>query len=219
MASRRKDDYTLIGYSGLISGTVGVIAPFPFNMIRCLQQTGVQTSPSIQHIFGRILATQGVAGGLYRGLSTALLLYAPATAVYYGTFFKSSEVLFDMLGQEQASAFVAGLSANVTGTLLWTPMDNIVQRTWITQEKALVVAKRIVRQQGPQGLWRAYPATLGVWSPLSGVFFLSYETLMATVEASPVLAQHENVATIIAAAASSTVAVFGTNPLDVWRTR
>jgi len=220
MASRHKNDYALIAKSGLVSGVIGTTVPFPFNLVRCLQQTQPSVSRSVFQAMKDVVSVRGVPG-LYRSIGAAWALYTPATAVFYATYFKGNEVIFKMTGNEHVSTFAAGIVANISANVLWTPMDNIIQRVWIAegQATALTAIKHIYQRHGLGGFWRAYATSLAVWSPLSGIFFVLYESLMLRVEKSKIFEGNSHVGVLGASAISAAIAVMCTNPIDVCRTR
>ena len=177
-----RGDHVKVALSGCVSGAVGVMVPYPFNMVRCLQQTQKQMPRSVLAAIREVAGTQaGVFRGLYRGIGSALMLYTPATSVFYLTYFRSNEAYLHLTGNEHTSSFLAGMTANVSASVLWTPMDNIVQRVWIHRQTATTVVRDLYKTSGLGGFWRAYTATLGVWTPLCGAFFMTYNALVTQV--------------------------------------
>ena len=219
MSSRKKQNFPLVAGSGLVSGVVGVTVPYPFNVVRCLQQTAHASSTSVVKSLLHVVRHQGVFTGLFRGYFSAVGLYGPATSLFYLTYIKSSEVFYRATKNDTLSNFSAGLAANVAASVLWTPMDNIVQRMWVSQRSASEVAGDIYARGGLPGFWRAYTSTLGVWSPLVAVFFATYEFAIQEMNNSAVFSRYPGLTTIAAGATSASVAVFCTNPLDVIRVR
>ena len=218
MSSGNKTAQWKVAGSGLMSGIVGLSVPYPFNVVRCLQQTQPETSPSVVKAMRHVARSQGVRG-LYRGIGTALCLYGPATSLFYLSYINSHDALMRWTGNEATSSFFAGMTANVFGTLLWTPMDNIIQRSWVSQKRPVTVIRDIYNRAGLGGFWRAYFATLGVWTPLCGVFFMAYEEILKLLGGFKFFEDNEHVGVFGASAAAASFAVLCTNPIDVCRTR
>ena len=201
---------------------MGLAFTFPFNHVRCLQQTQNTTSSSIFRTMRDVVASnKGIRGGLYRGLGTALTFAAPSVSLLYVAYFKSNDFFFRLSDNEHASTFAAGLTSNIFSALLWTPMENIVQRMWVKgkQASASTVARGIRERYGPLGFWRAYGSTLAVWSPLSASFFMMYEAIMLRVEQNSFFKHHERLGVAVASSTAASIAVVATNPMDIMRTR
>jgi hypothetical protein len=215
----RKGDFPRVFASGLMSGTVGVTVSYPFNMIRCMQQVGhLPARGTLGSAMRYVMGTAGVRG-LYRGFHASYALYTPATGVFYSAYFLFSQRLGDWSGNPAAATFAAGMLANAAAGLLWTPMDNIVQRVWLSQRTPSAVVRDLHSSGGLPAFWRAYATTLCVWAPLSGIFFLVYEAAMRYMSALPILRDLPELAVLPASAGAGALAVMATNPADVVRTR
>lgn len=165
-----------VAAAGFFSGVLGCTVTFAFQHVRTLQVTGMTSQRRVWLAAREVLAAGGGRGvaPLFRGFGVALLLYSPAQTLFYG----SQTLLCDRAGCHEA---VAGFLAMCVGTSLWTPMDNINQRTWIARPRtsAPAVVRDIWKTSGVSGFYRGLWLTLGVWAPLAAVFFFSYEQLDA----------------------------------------
>lgn len=210
--------------ASLASGLVGLTVAYPFNVIRTLQQSGAVSSTSI-------LATGKAKGlrNLFRGFSASVLLYCPATSVYYSSYYMLSQADgVEKIAQDEALRdAMCGFAGMCFGTIIWTPMDNIVQRVWVSANSPRQVCRQIMstRPEGNsipgRGFYRGFLATLSVWAPLSGVFFAVYESLQRKASAYPSMCpggEPSNATVAACSVGGATVAVVLTNPLDVVRT-
>ena len=77
--------------------------------------------------FRRTIAAEGPLA-VYKGLGVVLLGAAPAQALYFGGM-KGTQTMF---GADSATGnFVAGLAAQLTGSLTWVPMEVIKEKMMI----------------------------------------------------------------------------------------
>jgi hypothetical protein len=125
----KKVDASLV-QSALVASIIGVTVPYPFNIIRTLQQTGVNKDARIGTIAREIIRTKGVRA-LYHGYSASVCLYCPGQAIYYSSYYYLNQEFekSSFLGLGELSRdFTAGFLGMAAGTVLWCPMDNIVMR-------------------------------------------------------------------------------------------
>ena len=113
--------------SALASSLVGLTVPYPFNVVRTLQQTGhKQGDPSIGTVARTIVRSGGLTA-LYRGYPASVCLYCPGQAIYYATYYALAPELERRQCGELTSDFAAGFAGMAVGTLLWCPVSGEMQ--------------------------------------------------------------------------------------------
>lgn len=153
---------------------------------------------------------------------------APAHALYFMGYEAAKEVLkyADSWMSPHVVHFIAGIAADVGGSVVWVPMDVVKQRLQ-AQDAANVsehryrhsfqAATSIVRNEGVMGLYRGFAAGLATYGPFCGIYFVLYE------EGKKHLARWQGRSTLEAQLAcglvGGAIAAAVTNPLDVIKTR
>jgi hypothetical protein len=124
--------------------------------------------------------------------------------------------------------FVAGLFAEVCGSLIWTPMDIIKQRQ---QMRALsdraaystvpAAVRTIFREHGLRGFFTGIGAALATYGPFVGLYFVVYERWkrMAARALSESEEQLPFGVHLSGGAVAGGISAYVTTPLDVIKTR
>lgn len=128
--------------------------------------------------------------GLYQGVSFALLIQVPALAFFLSTYDATKHTLAHVahalhlpcLHLHHAETHLAsGAMAKVAGTILWAPqqlLQGLHQgKGQLSIGDAVLLAKKVCREQGVRALWTGYQKSLIVLLPYTAVYFAAYEKL------------------------------------------
>jgi hypothetical protein len=152
--------------------------------IQQMDQSKLVANPKehrIRYMARDLISTSGRGwAGLYRGYSVSALLYSKATIVHYSMYYYFEKKLEPHIPNEEVLDFTAGFAGMLCGLWIWTPMDNIVQRCWVTGTPPTAIIRTIAAESGLQGFVRGYPVAAMVWAPLSATFFCAFGFLTRT---------------------------------------
>jgi hypothetical protein len=155
--------------------------------------------PSTWQTMKSIVKHEGIAK-LYSGFTT-IAMAAPARALYFAGYEFSKLEGGKLLNNPNHPLvhFCAGPIAQLSGSILWVPMDVVKERMQIQKSAAkaapsgaansvgaagvhntaytgsLNAAQTILRTEGIRGLYRGYIAHQLVWGPFNSVYFMVYE--------------------------------------------
>lgn len=158
-------------------------------------------APSTFNVLASIVREEGWRR-MYAGFGTVTVA-APARAMYFLGYELSKRQGDRILGAgHPATAFLSGPIAQLSGSLLWVPMDVVKERLQIQRNPILSgatsstlsapqssahgatqfrgsmhAATTILRDEGIRGLYRGYWAHQCVWGPFNAVYFTGYEFL------------------------------------------
>ncbi|KAH8591581.1 mitochondrial carrier domain-containing protein [Bisporella sp. PMI_857] len=115
----------------------------------------------------------------YRGIGASILITTPATTVYYCAYRASKDAFIKRLGDNTYSYILAGITAELASSLLWTPLEVIKARLQISrssQEGRLLYQLRdISNKEGIRGFYRGYGMGLAIYIPFNSIFWAVYE--------------------------------------------
>lgn len=183
--------------SQLIAGaSAGLIADVFMHPVNTLQ-TNLQSNLSVPR-----------PSVLYRGFGIVALFSAPSHALYFS--------IYDNL--RETSPGLAGLAAELSGTVLLTPSEVLKKRAQVGAAGYAAPLPEVLRgvakdvRATPLGtvrdLYAGAVLSSAVWLPFSAIYFDSYERL-----------KRVGVPTWLSATAGGGVAALATAPLDVVLTR
>jgi len=216
--------------SGALAGLVAEVCTHPIDTVRArLQhQRGVGQYKGLINTFGRVLQAEGVRG-VFGGLPPVLLFTIPAHALYFFGYETSKRMFEPDKSVEEKSTwvhFVSGLWAEFAGAILWTPQDVVKQRLQVLppsqREPTLVVMRKIVQAEGPQGLWKGFGAGLLTYGPFVGTYFVCYEQFKVLSKKWTGAKSEKELAFpyfLASGAAGGAIGAAVTCPLDVVKTR
>ena len=194
--------------SSLIAGaSAGIISDgvtYPISTAKSRLQVAkvVGTKPpSTSTVLMNIVRTEGWMK-LYSGFGTVAVA-APARALYFLGYELSRRQGDKLFGPNHpATSFLSGPIAQLSGSLLWVPMDVVKERLQIQRSPlpanasaeaiaaaaasthgntrftgSLNAATTILRDEGIRGWYRGYWAHQCVWGPFNAVYFTGYEFL------------------------------------------
>ncbi|EER17524.1 mitoferrin-1, putative [Perkinsus marinus ATCC 50983] len=172
-----------------------------------------------------ILKHEG-ARGFYKGLSVVMLTSCPAFGIYYSAYEFSKSKLRPATGwSSDAIHLASGAIANVFGMVIWTPQEVIKSQTQV-QVKTAVSPRHIVidiyREYGIRGFYRGVVIGSLTWTPLSAIWFMTYERLKPLNFGRDELARDGSVSAAWLALSgfiAGVVACTTTSPIDVVKTQ
>ena len=159
---------------------------------------------------------------------------APGQALYFAGYEAARAI-----GDKSALAnFLAGGCAQLAGSLAWVPMDVIKERLQIegkiqTNESyggSYNATKRIIKNEGLIGLYRAFWIHQATWVPFNGIYFTVYEFAKKEIntrygysssnsDSSSSSAKEQLMLNVPCSLFASAVASIATSPLDLVKTR
>merc|ERR1711971_171687 len=152
----------------------------------------------------------------------------PAQGLYFGAYELIKSSLGD--GRSATGNFVAGVCAQLCGSVVWVPMDVVKERLQLGYQVqarehhpgAIALFKSIVRNEGLRGLYRAFPIHQLTWAPFNGCYFMLYERLKGLCIDAGYEDGYDNLeptAQLCCGAAAGIVSSIITNPCGVIKTR
>ena len=145
----------------------------------------------IDTLKARLQAAQGSmpsgAGGLYRGLTAALIGGVPATCLYLTSYELSKKTLSStpvIQDSPFAVYFVSGILAEGVSCSVFVPTDVIKERLQVQgsaspykYKGSFDALRQIMSQEGLRGLYKGYGASILSFGPFSALYFVFYEGL------------------------------------------
>ncbi|KAF4668294.1 hypothetical protein FOZ61_006696 [Perkinsus olseni] len=172
-----------------------------------------------------ILKKEGIRG-YYKGLSVVMLTSCPAFGVYYLTYEASKSKLGSTTGwSPDAIHLLSGAVANVFGMVIWTPQEVIKSQTQVQIGASMsprAVIRDIYRENGIRGFYRGAVIGSLTWTPLSAIWFMSYERLRLLSCCREELAKEGSCSAGRLAASgfiAGVIACIATSPIDVVKTQ
>eukprot|EP00405_Crypthecodinium_cohnii_P011732 CAMPEP_0206427480 /NCGR_PEP_ID=MMETSP0324_2-20121206/5063_1 /ASSEMBLY_ACC=CAM_ASM_000836 /TAXON_ID=2866 /ORGANISM="Crypthecodinium cohnii, Strain Seligo" /LENGTH=678 /DNA_ID=CAMNT_0053892763 /DNA_START=650 /DNA_END=2686 /DNA_ORIENTATION=+ len=135
------------------------------------------------------------------------------------------------LEQEQASklsaldVLVVGAMAGAFSKTITAPLDRVRIMFQVNSTRAFSfkgaaeTAAQIIRESGPQGLWKGNTATLWRVVPFSGIQFFVWDIAHSHLKAHPSFEGRGPIASLLAGASAGVTATVCTYPLDLLRAR
>ncbi|KAH8835730.1 mitochondrial carrier [Flagelloscypha sp. PMI_526] len=193
MTSQSNDNHIrLVGsVAGIGSGLTKVAVGHGFDTIKVRMQTSSGSTQSALSVTRSIIRNEGVLA-LYKGVSSPAVGWTAIDSLLLGAlhnyrlFLQRVTITTEINpenGLRRLSLFghgVAGLFAGCTSSLLATPMELLKVNLQIQQQASVAdrqfkgpidVARRIVRTEGPLGLWRGFTGSLAQRCAFFWMFF------------------------------------------------
>lgn len=173
--------------AGSFAGLVSDGCVHPIDTIRTRLQTQSALNKSYRgtfHVIQDIMKNEGIRA-FYKGFGVVALGTFPA----HGLYFLAYESTKKLIGKENEFVWlVAGLTADVSGALIWTPMDIIKQRMQLqkyntnqtdgaNKPNSLSIVKEIIKTNGFKGMFRGMGAGIATFAPFVMIYFSLYERL------------------------------------------
>lgn len=128
-------------------------------------------------------------------------------------------------GLSALEILVCGSIAGAFSKTMVAPVDRVRILFQVSDKRAFSlrsafdVARQIVQESGPQGLWRGNVATLWRVVPFSGIQFLVWDAAHTHLKAHRAFANNAQLAALLAGASAGVSATIATYPLDLLRAR
>lgn len=159
-------------------------------------------------------------------------MQAPAVATYLSTYDEAKERISQSTSLSPASPAVhlmSGLVAETVSAVFWVPMEVIKQRAQVragamSAASSTMIARDLLKNEGPRALFKGYGLTLGVFGPYAMIYFAAYERFKLIASQS-IQGDSESTdqlpmsAVAVCASAAGALAGACTTPLDVIKTR
>ena len=164
-------------FAGGISGTIGLMATQPFDVIKVRQQVG---GGSILHNARDLISKQGVSS-LWKGLLMPCSTNGLQCALLFLAYEKTLDG-FELSRNAPINHFFAGCTAGVAAVFLICPSELIKCIAQVDNRPAsfktdILITKKILQTDGPRGLFRGLPITMIRDVPSFGLYFYVYEML------------------------------------------
>nr|XP_016437151.1 PREDICTED: solute carrier family 25 member 44-like [Nicotiana tabacum] len=177
-----KSKFFFLG-AALFSGVSAAL--YPVVVLKTRQQVAQAHLSCFKTAFS-VVKYEGIRG-LYRGFGTSLMGTIPARALYMAAL----EVTKSNVGaatvrlgvpEPTATALAsaaAGLSAAVAAQLVWTPVDVVSQRLMVQGGSCkylngIDAFRRILKTDGPKGLYRGFGFSILTYAPSNALWWASY---------------------------------------------
>ncbi|XP_009792459.1 uncharacterized protein LOC107796393 [Nicotiana tabacum] len=177
-----KSKFFFLG-AALFSGVSAAL--YPVVVLKTRQQVAQAQLSCFKTAFS-VVKYEGIRG-LYRGFGTSLMGTIPARALYMAAL----EVTKSNVGtatvrlgvsEPTATALAsaaAGLSAAVAAQLVWTPVDVVSQRLMVQGGSSkylngIDAFRRILKIDGPKGLYRGFGFSILTYAPSNALWWASY---------------------------------------------
>lgn len=176
--------------SGAFSGIFSDMFVHPFD----LAQTRIQTQqsqkyqPKLVPLFSNIIKKEGFSA-LWKGFETVALTSVPGHALYFSGYEISKKALnrwFDVKNDDSPLVhFLSGVSADVCGSVIYTPSEIIKQNLMVQQKESNLkyhntfsMARKLIKEHGfRKGLFRGWWMHLASDGPAVAFYFMYYEQL------------------------------------------
>jgi solute carrier family 25, member 44 len=193
-----KSKFFFLG-AALFSGVSATL--YPVVVLKTRQQVAQSQVSCIKTAFS-LIKGEGFRA-LYRGFGTSLMGTIPARALYMAALevtksnVGTATVGFG-LAEPTAAAIanaVAGLTAALAAQLVWTPIDVVSQRLMVQGScnssdpkgssvryvNGIDAFRKIVRTDGPRGLYRGFGISVLTYAPSNAVWWASYSVAQRMV--------------------------------------
>ncbi|KAK2079171.1 hypothetical protein QBZ16_002862 [Prototheca wickerhamii] len=165
--------------AGMLSGSFAAAVCNPTDLVKTRMQTAGKRK-GVLRIVRDVVETDGWRG-FWRGTTPSMARAALLTAGQCATYDEVKLLFTRTLGWEDSVAThfaVSGVSGLVTTTLI-CPVDMIKTNTFVGHERKLPyqVAREILREHGPRGLFRGWTAQWARQGPMTTVIFVTLEGL------------------------------------------
>ncbi|GMI89239.1 hypothetical protein HRI_002593200 [Hibiscus trionum] len=207
--------------SGAVAGAVSRTAVAPLETIKTRLMVG-SFGNSMAEVFDKIIVTEGWKG-LFRGNFVNVIRVAPSKAIELFAYETVKKKLTPEHGEQPKlplpASFIAGAAGGVSSTLLTYPLELLKTRLTVNEDykNLLDAIAKIVRAEGPRGLYRGLtPSLIGV-VPYAASNYFAYDTLRNAYRKAFKKEEIGNVMTLLIGSAAGAVSSTATFPLEVAR--
>eukprot|EP00051_Salpingoeca_urceolata_P028454 m.486952 g.486952 ORF g.486952 m.486952 type:complete len:303 (+) comp24695_c0_seq1:164-1072(+) len=180
-----------IAASGAVAGIAASVLLTPVELVKCRLQVQHDTSEGIVRYKGpldcivRTVREEGVAGGLFRGLSATLLREMPGNLAWFSTYegLRAWMAPPDQKGRD-LPAYKTVMAGAASGFMYWSafyPADTVKSRVQtdpsLEGRSFVSIFKLLYREGGVRALYKGWLVTVTRAVPSNGVLFLTYELM------------------------------------------
>ena len=196
---------TLSFVGGSVAGVAATIASYPFDLLRTTMaaQGSPPQYPTLWHAARGLVASKGVARGLYSGMGVTLIEIVPYSALQFGLYDVFSRAWSEACDRRGASTaafrdvgpFVSGLAAGLCSKFATHPLDVAKKRYQVAglvraarygrgfdAQVAFVGLARLLgatwREEGLRGLFKGVTPSLLKAGPSAALTFAAYSAAM-----------------------------------------
>ena len=178
-------------FAGGLGGSTGDMLMHSLDTVKTRQQGDTSIPPrypSLPSAYARILRQEGLARGLYAGVTPAFLGSFPGTLLFFGCYEYSKRTLLGAGLAPSLSYLTAGFLADLAASVVYVPSEVLktrlqLQGRWNNPYTAsgynyrgmTDALRTIVRTEGVSALFQGYKATLARDLPFSALQFAFYE--------------------------------------------
>lgn len=169
---------------GAAAGFLGKIIEFPFDTVKVRLQSGHNTNGTL-HVITSMLRTEGFFNGFYRGIRAPLAGACVESAVLFSAYEYGQLGVkkFTNLKSDSLSAVcLSGAFSGLVASYVLTPVELVKCKLQVanlnsqfSQMSYLGTIRRIIKKDGPTGLWNGLQSTLLREIVGTAVWFASYE--------------------------------------------
>ena len=178
--------------AGGVGGSTGDMLMHSIDTVKTRQQGDLSLPSrypaSLPSSYRLILSQEGLARGLYAGVTPAFLGSFPGTIIFFGCYEASKRCLLDRGVNPSLAYLASGFIADLAASVLYVPSEVLKTRLqlqgrynnpWFhsgyNYRGTLDAARTIVRQEGISALFYGYKATIWRDLPFSALQFAFYE--------------------------------------------
>ena len=171
-------------FCGGFGGAVGVFVGQPFDFVKVrLQTLGGTKYKGLMDCVTQTLKHEGI-GGMFRGVTPPVMNSFALNAIAFGGYESGKRLLEGRVDSPAWKTFLAGSYAGLLQVVALVPSDLVKCRLQMDRATGageytgpLDCAAKVVRQEGPFGLFRGTTITAIRDTPTFGLYFLCYEVL------------------------------------------
>ncbi|KAI9661273.1 MAG: carnitine transporter [Bathelium mastoideum] len=181
--------------AGGVGGVCAVIVGHPFDLVKVRLQTAEKgVYNGAMDVVRRTIAREGLARGLYAGVSAPLVGVTPMFAVSFWGYGVGKNLVksFSEVRDEQYSVgqvSVAGFFSAIPMTVITAPFERVKVLLQIQGQKQLApgekpkysggldVVRQLYKEGGIKSVWRGSAMTLARDGPGSAAYFATYEVI------------------------------------------
>jgi len=174
--------------AGLFSGVT--VALYPVSVVKTRMQvaSGEAMRRNALATFRNILKVDGVPG-LYRGFGTVITGAIPARIIFLSALEKTKATALKLVKPLELSEWMeaalanglGGLTASLCSQAVFVPIDVVSQKLMVQgysgharYKGGLDVVQKIIKADGPRGLYRGFGLSAMMYAPSSAVWWASY---------------------------------------------
>lgn len=208
--------------AGFIGGMTQVLIGQPADLVKIRLQTS-PTPTTSGEVIKQVLKKEGPLA-FYKGTLAPLFGVGACVSLQFYGFHETKRQLLKQSGTSQLllwpQTYIAGAMAGIVNTPITAPVEQLrILSQANTKSLSLVeTVKKIYQSQGMKGMYRGSTITLLRESQAYGVWFLTYETLIASIQSYRGYKRREDITTpelLLAGALSGNALWLSSYPLDV----